>query len=107
MVTHLDVAIAGIGAAQAMILGWLAYKSSQRTKQANTMQTSLDDIFVTEVGIIKSIVESLREEVFQSRVANGILRNKIDEIHTQVHTMRGELAMFAEHVETRGDIKTQ
>lgn len=102
-----DIVLALIGAVQAMLLGWLAYKSNQRGKQTAAVQATLDDGMGTDVHITRVLVESLSDEVFKSRVAHGVLESKVDEVHAQVHALRGEVAVLSERVDVQGDIKAQ
>jgi chromosome segregation ATPase len=105
-VTNLfDVGIAAVGCGQAVLLGYLTYKSQQRGKQTHAMQDTLDTQITASLLATQNAVQHVTQEVFHARQDHTDLANKIDEVHVQVHELRGDVASLSERL--AGDIKSR
>jgi hypothetical protein len=102
-----DVGIAIVGGGQAILLGYLTYKSQSRGKQTTGIQHTLDHQIAASLLATQRAVQQVTEEVFQARQDHTGLANKIDEVHSQVHELRGDLASLSERIPVLGDTRTQ
>ena len=107
MATWIDFSIASVGATQALVLGYLAYRSSQNGKKASSVQDTLDTQVTTSLLAVQTAVQGVTAEVFAARQDHTALSEKIDEVHAQVHELRGDLAFVAEQVQqgTSGPVR--
>jgi chromosome segregation ATPase len=103
-----DVVVAGIGAGQALLLGYLAYRSQQNGKKATAVADVLDTQVAASLLATQTAVQEVTQEVFHARQEHTSLAGKIDEVHTQVHELRGDVASLAERLDVHaGDRASQ
>jgi chromosome segregation ATPase len=102
-----DVGVAIVGGGQAILLGYLAYKSQSRAKQTTGIQNTLDHQITASLLATQNAVQQVTEEVFQARQDHTGLANRIEEVHVQVHELRGDIASLSERVPALGDTRTQ
>lgn len=99
MANAFDVGIATIGAIQGLALGYLAYRSSQNGKKAAGVQATLDTQVTASLLATQTAVQDVTQEVFHARQDHTALAHKIDEVHAQVHAVRGDVASLAERLD--------
>jgi peptidoglycan hydrolase CwlO-like protein len=104
MTNGFDVGVAFVGGTQALLLGYLAYKSQQRTKQTANVQDTLDTQVTASLLATQTAVQQVTEEVFKARQDHTGLSNKIDEVHVQVHELRGDVASLSERISAQGTV---
>lgn len=93
-----DVGIALVGAAQATLLGYLAIRSKHGNQTSANIQATLDDQVTTSLLASQNAIQAVTQEVFHARQDHAILANRIDEVHTQVHELRGDVAALSERI---------
>lgn len=106
MATWVDFSVATVGSVQALALGYLAYRSQQNGKKAAAVQDTLDTQVTASLLATQTAVQAVTQEVFHARQDHTALAGKIDEVHTQVHELRGDVASLAERIEI-GDKASQ
>jgi len=93
-----DVGIALIGSTQAVFLAYLTIRSRQNSKAFAGIRNTLDEQVAASLLSTQNVVHAVTQEVFRARQDHTVLAGKIDEVHTQVHELRGDIAVLSERI---------
>lgn len=93
-----DVGIALVSAAQATLLGYLAIRSKRGNETSANIQATLDDQITSSLLASQNAIQAVTQEVFRARQDHTVLANRIDEVHIQVHELRGDIATLSERI---------
>mgnify|MGYP006266363775 CR=1 FL=1 len=93
-----DVGIALIGSVQAVLLTYLTIRSKKNNKVFTGIRDTLNDQVAASLLSTQNSVQAVTQEVFRARQDHTVLAGKIDEVHVQVHELRGDMATLSERI---------